>query len=133
MPRPDHELVVRRNGTVYVRRVPYGRSFEDATENRKKALLQFTRSAISGRGRNLEQFISHMRAGIRPVGRTARYRDIELSEADIENIRDAIARNNISSFDFPASHVITVKPELKALVEELKIEKAISETKPISV
>ena len=123
-----HELVMRSNGTNYLRRIPHGRKFEDATENRKQAIHQFTKSAVSGRSKNYEEYIEHMRIEIKPVGRTPRYRKIKLTDEDIEAIHDRLVRENINSIELSKNHILR-RPTVRAIVDELKIEKAVEDNK----
>ena len=116
----EHELVLRKNGSHYFRRIPKGRDFESASINRKKAILQFAETSMAGRGQGYGEHIRHMQHNISTVGMTEKAPQIiELSDQDILNAKNRLMRAGITEFELPENCA------LKEIVDEFRIDSAL--------
>jgi len=111
---------LRKNGSHYFRRIPKGRDFDSASPNRKKAILQFAETSMSGRGQGYGEHIMHMQHNISPIGRIEKEQEqIELTDSDIINTRNRMRRAGITELELPENCAI------KEIVDDIKIEDAL--------
>ena len=118
-----YEIVVREKPrkTIYIRRSP-DRSFEAGSYYRKLNMLQFAKIAHSNYGKSFEEHIESMRERMKPVGRTAKPRTIELTEEELLLLKLQMLRKGVKRLYLP-EHIkikVVAPPEREEVAERLK-------------